>query len=826
MDDSKRRRVALACNQCRVQKAKCDGTTPICSRCIASNQTCVYSDSTKKRGLPSGHAHEMELRAILLQRVLSVVFAANKAAEQQVMDLLADDSSPALRLDMTDEAALQRSWIESPASDLFEDTVKRLKLSYSTLKRENRSQNPLVGCLQLPRLKRDEPAGKATDDVAMPDASVSPPPTKVEPAAAAAATKPLLAPAPAPVSTPPLPPSPAPPPVTALAPPLTPVPALLAAPSTEESFSSMLSAVYPLVAPGSYALNRSGIVRHRSDASSLRYVGASSGLDSAVLGNLQRQIGASDVRNVPNLFDCLFGADEQWLARHQQALRILPLPSNSRALLNIYFASTHSWLPMVERYSLVRLVHSDPPVAADNLPDDFGLLWAIFALATAQVARSPDDRARAAEHAEYASYVLNAVPKLSTIGYIQALLLLGLLYMGRAEWRRSWEFVTRACHAALDQSLFLATGLGQDVSGPDAAAEATRRRTWAACGVLDTLAAARFGKLPTLRLREWDPVAVEADGWEEWDPWKAPDGREADPEPARCLSVFNELVRLTRVLNDVVTAGGCRPVAEPGWDPAAFFTATAARLADWDNALPAHCRLPDLGRSAVPYLLNLHLVHQLTRSLLQVTCAGPHDLGRRRAYTAASLRTSRLLCSAITEDHFRTIVPPTFEFFAFVSVIFTPQWATEDVNLGDLLQKAGVFLTEAGKVWRSSLASWQVLSLSFKSASAAEDEGPAVTPASTAASTADSLLSGPAADALYGLRQHEDATDLSMFFLKTPGDGARLEQFMQNLGYINGLGREQGFPETAEGELGDLGAYPGQLGRDSDISELMHRLLG
>lgn len=48
----------LACNQCRVKKAKCDGNTP-CSGCKAALVNCVYS-APRKRGVPSGYLQKLE----------------------------------------------------------------------------------------------------------------------------------------------------------------------------------------------------------------------------------------------------------------------------------------------------------------------------------------------------------------------------------------------------------------------------------------------------------------------------------------------------------------------------------------------------------------------------------------------------------------------------------------------------------------------------------------------------------------------------------------------------------------------------------------------
>ncbi|KAF2671832.1 hypothetical protein BT63DRAFT_437770 [Microthyrium microscopicum] len=53
--DPKRRKVSLACVECRERKRKCDGTRPVCGGCArrTPQPSCVYSDDTLKRGSSS-----------------------------------------------------------------------------------------------------------------------------------------------------------------------------------------------------------------------------------------------------------------------------------------------------------------------------------------------------------------------------------------------------------------------------------------------------------------------------------------------------------------------------------------------------------------------------------------------------------------------------------------------------------------------------------------------------------------------------------------------------------------------------------------------------
>ncbi|KAF3931065.1 hypothetical protein ABW20_dc0105451 [Dactylellina cionopaga] len=52
--DSKRRRIARACDQCRKKKIKCDGKTPACTHCQNYHTECVFTLVEKKRQPPKG----------------------------------------------------------------------------------------------------------------------------------------------------------------------------------------------------------------------------------------------------------------------------------------------------------------------------------------------------------------------------------------------------------------------------------------------------------------------------------------------------------------------------------------------------------------------------------------------------------------------------------------------------------------------------------------------------------------------------------------------------------------------------------------------------
>lgn len=78
----KRQRVTCACDPCRIAREKCDGVHPRCTSCINQKRACKYSQTVKKRGVPTGYLKTIELSLawlieenpgcqISLQRLLS-----------------------------------------------------------------------------------------------------------------------------------------------------------------------------------------------------------------------------------------------------------------------------------------------------------------------------------------------------------------------------------------------------------------------------------------------------------------------------------------------------------------------------------------------------------------------------------------------------------------------------------------------------------------------------------------------------------------------------------------------------------------------------------
>lgn len=70
----KKKRVGKACDLCRIKKTKCDGRNP-CSRCIADNKVCAFTDKRRNRdkGHPSGYTELLETRMDLVSQSLETL---------------------------------------------------------------------------------------------------------------------------------------------------------------------------------------------------------------------------------------------------------------------------------------------------------------------------------------------------------------------------------------------------------------------------------------------------------------------------------------------------------------------------------------------------------------------------------------------------------------------------------------------------------------------------------------------------------------------------------------------------------------------------------
>ncbi|SGZ57491.1 CIC11C00000004996 [Sungouiella intermedia] len=105
---TKKKRVGKACDLCRIKKTKCDGKKP-CSRCIADNKLCAFTEKKKQKekSHPSGYIELLETRLSLVTKSLERIV------------LMAEPHLPFLQTLMANARA-EHALISLPESDVAE----------------------------------------------------------------------------------------------------------------------------------------------------------------------------------------------------------------------------------------------------------------------------------------------------------------------------------------------------------------------------------------------------------------------------------------------------------------------------------------------------------------------------------------------------------------------------------------------------------------------------------------------------------------------------------------------------------------------------------
>ncbi|KAF2431284.1 hypothetical protein EJ08DRAFT_649087 [Tothia fuscella] len=323
-------------------------------------------------------------------------------------------------------------------------------------------------------------------------------------------------------------------------------------------------------------------------------------------------------------------------SRNKRATR---LPSDVWYLLDIYFAYTHSWLPIVEKEYVLRLSYSYPTngLEISSQCTDAGehaQLWAILALASSQEATS---RSGNQTESSYTSLELYRIAKQLLpdergsleLGHISALLLLSLINSGSQELASAWMLIGRATRGAL----LLDYHISRSAQVPESRPSANRSKpVFLACFVLDTLLSSHLGKPPYLKPEHIQASRLlEEEGLDEWQPWIGCEGFQNfaggdTPAPSRTrspmlsISIFNQLVRLCCVLNGVNREEKL-PSAE-----------SEKNLLIWFANLPPSLRGRAMQEEDVtPQKLNLVLTYRFARVLCNRSPLNPEALREARA---------------------------------------------------------------------------------------------------------------------------------------------------------------------------------------------------
>ncbi|CAK4030509.1 Quinic acid utilization activator [Lecanosticta acicola] len=229
---------------------------------------------------------------------------------------------------------------------------------------------------------------------------------------------------------------------------------------------------------------------------------------------------------------------------------LLKLPENAWALLEEYFAFTHTWLPITEKHDILRLMYTYPEhglLRESAQGSEHAELWSIMAYATS---RAQKDQSSSAFHS-CQDIAKSLIPRdqRAQLGHAKALLILSLISMSNEAWVAAWLTVGSAVR--LLTHLFP----GNAPSEP-ALAQSRAKHAYLAAYLLESVVASHTNALLHLRTSGVRDIGLLVeDGMEEWSPWHDPSahaGPSATKSPARSISSFNELVRIAlRSQNDL-----------------------------------------------------------------------------------------------------------------------------------------------------------------------------------------------------------------------------------------------------------------------------------
>ncbi|QMW48220.1 hypothetical protein G4B11_011738 [Aspergillus flavus] len=358
----------------------------------------------------------------------------------------------------------------------------------------------------------------------------------------------------------------------------------------------------------------------------------------------------------------------------------LQLPPQASQLLDVYFAVTHSWFPIVAKHNILRAsyLYATAPVSiTQSVPGsgDHAALWALISYTTSQSRANPQNGSSKllAKTKEYYAVAWRLIPsevEHYELGHVQALLLLVLVNIGLEKWTAAWLLTGQAVRMAISMGI----GTTTDVRRSDELRQG--KAVFLGCFVIDSLISFRLSRRPYMQPRDLATVGLlEEDGLEEWNSWAdvlpATGAGQAKNPPRRgpllALSCFNRLVELASVLNKIAQDTAVRHNTH------AFAQQLVLELKQWDDRLPLGCRLigpesiyPERHSALLPHQTYLGLTYIATLLWLYLRIA-PHELGLHRAQRPAIEGAKKLLYRVLPMisqhlDNFRICgLPPIFE---------------------------------------------------------------------------------------------------------------------------------------------------------------------
>ncbi|KAL2819872.1 fungal-specific transcription factor domain-containing protein [Aspergillus cavernicola] len=359
----------------------------------------------------------------------------------------------------------------------------------------------------------------------------------------------------------------------------------------------------------------------------------------------------------------------------------LQLPSHTSQLLDMYFAATHSWFPIVAKHNILRasyLYANAPSISVAKISPgsgDHAALWALLSYTISLSRTTPQDGLPVvlSKSKEYYTVARSLIPSETEhyeLGHVQALLLLTLVNIGLEDWTAAWMLSGQAVRMiiSMDICAFIDSRKTDEFRQGKA--------VYLGCFVIDSLLSFRMSRRPSMHPRDLVALGLlEEDGLEEWNSWTdvlPPTGGSKGKNPPRrgpllALSCFNRLVELASVLNKIAQDSITGPNSH------VFAQQLVSELKQWDDRLPLGCRLigpesiyPERHSTLLPHQTYLGLTYVATLLWLYLRIA-PQELGLHRSQRPATEGAKKLLYRALPMvsqhlDNFNICsLPPLFE---------------------------------------------------------------------------------------------------------------------------------------------------------------------
>lgn len=235
-------------------------------------------------------------------------------------------------------------------------------------------------------------------------------------------------------------------------------------------------------------------------------------------------------------------------------------------LLDIYFANTNCWIPIVLRNDTFRVAYTVSTGSGisdvNQLPlGDQACLFSILAYAKytqcitiGKNGSWKDLQDQFANLFAQASQLITTYESRRDVGDIQAMLVFTLLHYAQGNLALAWSLVGKAVYHSVELGLLKSRA----IQFPPL--DDRSRRVILNCFVLETLLSARLRRRPYMRTSDIQSIGLlDADGIEEWEPWRptslsssalAPNLPRPSHQPAKILSTFNLLVQTSTIMND------------------------------------------------------------------------------------------------------------------------------------------------------------------------------------------------------------------------------------------------------------------------------------